>query len=209
MRKAVIFDVDGVIVFSEKAYQKRRAAFFEQNNVSVAQEVQDYFVGSNANDMFEQLFPEDIDKRTELLQAYKKFRQHYPMDYQEMFNPDILPTLDKLANKNIRMAVASSGPLENIYRILEVNQIKEYFELITSGDMFARSKPNPEIYQYTLSRLKLQPSDCLVIEDSTFGIEAARRANLTVAALKSPQFNIDQSQANYQIESPQQLLDLV
>ncbi len=209
MRKAVIFDVDGVIVFSEKAYQKRRAAFFEQNNVSVAQEVQDYFVGSNANDMFEQLFPEDIDKRTELLQAYKKFRQYYPMDYQAMFNPDILTTLDKLANKNIRMAVASSGPLENIYRILEVNQIKEYFELITSGDMFARSKPNPEIYQYTLSRLKLQPSDCLVIEDSTFGIEAARRANLTVAALKSPQFNIDQSQANYQIESPQQLLDLV
>ncbi|AOF49837.1 MAG: HAD family phosphatase [Tetragenococcus halophilus] len=209
MRRAVIFDVDGVIVFSEKAYQKRRAAFFEQNNVSVAQEVQDYFVGSNAYDMFEQLFPEDIDKRTELLQAYKEFRQHYPMDYQEMFNPDILPTLDKLASKNIRMAVASSGPLENIYRILEVNQIKEYFELITSGDMFARSKPNPEIYQYTLSRLKLRPSDCLVIEDSTFGIEAARRANLTVAALKSPQFNIDQSQANYQIESSQQLLDLV
>ncbi|MDN6344539.1 MAG: HAD family phosphatase, partial [Tetragenococcus koreensis] len=60
-----------------------------------------------------------------------------------------------------------------------------------------------------VSKLDLQPSDCLVIEDSAFGIEAARRANLSVAALKSQQFAIDQSQATYQIESTKQLLDLI
>ncbi|GEQ48742.1 HAD family hydrolase [Tetragenococcus koreensis] len=209
MKKAVIFDVDGVIVFSEKAYQKRRAIFFEKNGLPVSQEVQEHFVGSNAFDMFEQLIPADIKKREELLQAYQEFRRQYPINYQEMFNPDILSTLDGLVKKGIRLAVASSGPLENIYRILEVNQIKNYFELITSGEMFARSKPNPEIYQYTVSKLDLQPSDCLVIEDSAFGIEAARRANLSVAALKSQQFAIDQSQATYQIESTKQLLDLI
>lgn len=209
MRKAVIFDVDGVIVFSEKVYQKRRALFFEKNGLTVPKKVQEYFVGSNAQDMFEKLIPDDIKKRKELLQAYKEFRHQYPIDYQEMFNPDILPTLDGLVNKGLRLAVASSGPLENIYRILEANQIKEYFELITSGEMFARSKPNPEIYQYTVSQLELQPSECLVIEDSAFGIEAARRANLSVAALKSHQFAIDQSQATYQIQSAKQLLDLI
>jgi len=209
MRKAVIFDVDGVIVFSEKVYQQRRALFFEKNGLSVPQKIQERFVGSNAQDMFEQLIPDDRKKREELLQAYKEFRQHYPIDYKEMFNPDILPTLNGLVNRGLRLAVASSGPLKNIYRILEVNQIKDYFELVTSGEMFARSKPNPEIYQYTVSHLELQPSECLVIEDSALGIEAARRANLSVAALKSHQFVIDQSQATYHIDSTKQLLTLV
>ncbi|GMA48084.1 HAD family hydrolase [Tetragenococcus muriaticus] len=209
MRKAVIFDVDGVIVFSEKAYQKRRAHFFEKIGLPVSKKMQEQFVGSNAQDMFEYLVPNDEKKREKLLQAYKAFRGQYSLDYKEMFNSDVSPTLEKLANKNVRMAVASSGPLENIYQILEANRIKEYFELITSGEMFARSKPNPEIYQYTTEQLHLLPSDCLVVEDSKIGIEAARRANLPVAALKSHQFNIDQSQATYQIESTSQLLDLI
>lgn len=208
MKKAVIFDVDGVIVFSEKVYQKRRHIFFENHGLKVSAEMQEYFVGSNARDMFAQLIPEE-DRRKQLLADYAAFRETYPVDYQAMFNPDILPTLQDLAQKNVRLAVASSGGLKNIYKILRLNHIADYFEVVTSGEMFTRSKPDPQIYQHTVKQLGLHAEQCLAVEDSTFGIEAANGANVAVAALKSPQYEIDQSQATYQIHSTRQLLDLL
>ncbi|GMA53467.1 hypothetical protein GCM10025857_48240 [Alicyclobacillus contaminans] len=73
MRKAVIFDVDGVIVFSEKAYQQRRAHFFEKIGLPVSKKTQEQFVGSNAQDMFEYLVPNDEKS----VRNYYKLIKHF------------------------------------------------------------------------------------------------------------------------------------
>src|SRR5699024_5284173 len=208
MKKAVIFDVDGVIIFSERIYQKRREIFFEKNGLKLSEEEQEYFVGLNARAMFSQLIA-DSKKRQKLLTDYADFRDSYPIDYPKIFNPDLLSTFAALKEKNVRLAVASSGVLKNIHEILKVNQIADYFELVVSGEMFEHSKPHPQIYQHTVSQLGLLPEQCLAVEDSTFGIEAARKANVDVAALKSTQYQINQSQATYQIDSTKKILNLL
>lgn len=210
MKQAVIFDVDGVIVFSERVYQERRRAFFEQYGIIIDQETNDSFVGSNMKDMFQYLIPDDEKMRTELMKKYSNNRDNNSeIDYRELFNPDIPEILENLAQKDIRLAIASSGPLVGIEHILKVNQIDHYFEQIVSGEMFEHSKPNPEIYNHSVENLGVNPQKCLVIEDSKIGIEAAVRADLDVAALKSHQFEIDQSEATYQIHSVKEVLNLI
>lgn len=209
-KQAVIFDVDGVIIFSEREYQKRRKRFFKQNGLLVDQATNDLFVGSNAKDMFLYLVPDDESRRQELMQAYSWWQKaDQSIDYQKIFNPDIPDTLERLASKDLRLAIASSGPLRHIEMVLRTNHIDTYFEQIVSGEMFAHSKPNPEIYQHSVAELGLAPEKCLVVEDSEIGIEAAVRADLDVAALKSKDFVIDQSQATYRIDSTKELLQLI
>ncbi len=203
MKKAVIFDMDGVIVFSESHYCQRRKLFFAQHDILLTDEFQEKLVGSNSRDMFELLI-EDVEKRKWLLEQYAEFRANYPIDYREIFNAEMVSTLEALANKGIRMAVASSSSLETIQMILTENQILSYFELLVSGDKFQRSKPNPEIYQYTVKKLDLTPDDCLVVEDSSIGIFAAVNADLEVLAL-----NNDDPAATVSIQSVGEVLKYI
>jgi beta-phosphoglucomutase-like phosphatase (HAD superfamily) len=71
-----------------------------------------------------------------LIEQYAEFRANYPIDYREIFNAEMVRTLEALANQGIRMAVASSSSLETIQMILTENQILSYFELLVSGDKF-------------------------------------------------------------------------
>lgn len=184
MKKAVIFDMDGVIVFSESHYRKRRKLFFNNYGIPLTDEFQEKLVGSNSRDMFGMLV-EDPEKRAGLMEQYAAFRATYPIDYREIFNAEMVPTLEALAKRGTRLAVASSSSLENIRHILAENQILSYFELLVSGDLFQQSKPNPEIYHYTVNRLGLKTEECLVVEDSSIGIAAAVGANLDVLALNN------------------------
>lgn len=203
MKKAVIFDMDGVIVFSESYYRQRRKLFFAQHDIPLTDEFQEKLVGSNSRDMFELLI-EDVEKRKWLIEQYAEFRANYPIDYREIFNAEMVRTLEALANQGIRMAVASSSSLETIQMILTENQILSYFELLVSGDKFQRSKPNPEIYQYTVKKLDLTPDDCLVVEDSSIGISAAVNADLEVLAL-----NNDDPAATVPIQSVSEVLKYI
>lgn len=204
MKQAVIFDLDGVIVFSENLYQKRRRAFFQQHDIYLTDEIQTQLVGSNPKDMFQLLIPEDVKKRKRLMQEFTEFRANYSIDYRKLLNPEIESTLIKLANQHIRLAVASSAPLKGIQDTLEINGLLNYFELLVSGEMFEKSKPNPEIYHYTVGKLGVAPDQCLVVEDSTIGVSAALAADLEVAALNNPN-----AQATYHIQSTLDVLKYV
>jgi beta-phosphoglucomutase len=99
----------------------------------------------------------------------------------------------KQARERCRLAVASGGRRIQIDRALEGTAIQHDFEAIVSADDCAIGKPDPAIYQLTLQRLNartpvgtaLGPADCLVIEDSKAGIQAARAAGMTVLALST------------------------
>jgi beta-phosphoglucomutase-like phosphatase (HAD superfamily) len=73
--------------------------------------------------------------------------------------------------------------------------------VVTSGDQFKESKPNPEIYLHTMKELKVSPSECLIIEDSGYGIEAGVAAGATVAALRDDRYDLHQEKAHYHISS--------
>ena len=95
------------------------------------------------------------------------------------------------------MAIASSSHLAQIQNILTQCDIIQYFDLIVSGEQFERSKPDPTIYRHPLEKLGAQAKNAVAIEDSFFGIQAAKAAGISVIAYEEKRMHIDQSNADY------------
>lgn len=121
----------------------------------------------------------------------------------------IYPLLDWLKRRKIHIALASSSPRESIERYLTLLKIREYFELIVSGAEFKNSKPDPEIYRYTIKKLHATAAECLVVEDSIYGIIAAKQAGAVVAAKKDERFGQDQSGADYMVDDLLQIEGII
>ena len=109
--------------------------------------------------------------------------------YREIYAPIIEPTnglvsfLERLRTEGFICAVGSSGPRENVDFVLDKCGIRDYFEVLISGDMVTRCKPDPEIFLMAASRLGLQPEECVVFEDSVSGVAAAKAAGMKVVAV--------------------------
>lgn len=87
--------------------------------------------------------------------------------------------------------------------------LRKYFSLIVSGEQFKESKPNPEIYLYTIKELNVNKDEAIIIEDSSKGILAANRAGIKVLALKDDKFGLDQSQADIIINELNDIIKLI
>ena len=83
------------------------------------------------------------------------------------------------------------------------------FDYIISGESLKESKPNPEIYLKCLEHFNLSAKEAIVVEDSPYGIAAAKRAGLEVAAIKDYRFGMDQSLADYFIDNTDQIVQII
>ena len=106
-----------------------------------------------------------------------------------------------LKENGYKIALASSSQKSVIINALKTSNIIEYFDLITSGDQFKESKPNPEIYLYTINKLHSSKEETIIVEDSYPGIQSAINAGIEVLALKDDYFGIEQANANYIIDN--------
>ena len=212
MIQAVIFDRDGVIIDSEFEYLKQDFAFAKKKNPSIT--LPDLFgmVGSSREDAWSCMARAINNGQTwqELRDEFRADRDVYSeMDYRKIFRPEIPAILEQIHNMGLKLALASSTQMAIIERVLDENNIRSYFSVVVSGAQFKRSKPDPEIYHYTAAQLEVPESQCLVIEDSTFGITAASRAGMKIAALIDPRFSFDQSLADFRMNSLTEIPEII
>lgn len=211
MIKAVIFDMDGVIIDSEPVYLEKDLEFARTKNPDVV--LKDLFgmVGSSRKDAWSCMERAIHNGQTweELRDEYRDSRDVYSeMDYRRIFRPEIPDILAKLQQSGMRLALASSTGITIIERVLNENNIRSFFEVVVTGAQFQRSKPDPEIYHFTAAQLGLPEHQCLAVEDSTFGVTAASRAGMKIAALIDHRFHFDQSLADYRMESLNEVLKI-
>ncbi len=203
MIKAVIFDMDGVIIDSEGEYLKYLYEFVREKNPDVRLEELYGTVGTTKRDCWvvveaavktgetwEELHDEYLGRWAEIFSS---------VDYLSIFRPEVLEVMDQLKDMGLRLAVASSTNIEQVEKILTENKVAERLELMVSGSDFKRSKPDPAVYLHTAERMGLAPAECLVIEDSTVGITAGHNAGMTVAALIDERFCFDRSLADFEL----------
>ena len=112
--------------------------------------------------------PEEAEAR------YDAWAAVHPADYAALLNPGVRETVAELKGLGVRVALASSSPMDNIMHVLEVCGLSDAFEHVTSGEQFLESKPNPEIYLHTLDLLGLPATSCCCVEDSVPGIAAGK-----------------------------------
>lgn len=209
--KAVIFDMDGVIVDTEAFYQREERAFADEMGFDVSdREILD-LVGQS-HQTFQrvladwwsragrELTPEAAEK------TFRTWSALRPCDYKAILNPGVGDTIDELRSRGVRVALASSSPMENILAVLEACDLSDKFELIVSGKDFHESKPNPAIYLYTIEKLGLDASECCCIEDSVPGIAAGKAAGLIVYAKREQRFGFSQDRADAIIDQIPDLL---
>lgn len=211
MIKAVIFDMDGVIIDSEFIYLQYDLEFAKSKNPDVRIEELYNMVGATKQDAWEVMERAIHNGQTweEIRLDFKKRDIYKEMDYRAIFRPMIKPLLETLKEKGYKLALASSTHMEIIMRVVTENEIKDYFEVIVSGEQFVKSKPNPEIYRFTAGKLGVSEEECLVLEDSTIGITAASRAGMKVAALIDDRFGFDKSLSHYQVENVEDILGIL
>ena len=148
------------------------------------------------------LSPEEAEAR------YDAWAAVHPADYAALLNPGVRETVVELKGLGVRVALASSSPMDNIMHVLEVCGLSDAFEHVTSGEQFLESKPNPEIYLHTLDLLGLPATSCCCVEDSVPGIAAGKAAGLTVIAKREDRFGFSQELADAVVDSIADILAL-
>ena len=102
--------------------------------------------------------------------------------YPDILRKEVRPLLHELKQMGLQVALASSSSRECIEQVLTQCKIRELFDCIVSGHEFTHSKPDPEIYRFTMDKLRRKPEECLIVEDSTYGVQAGTAAGGVVAA---------------------------
>ena len=207
MKKAVIFDMDGVLVQSEKAYLDRRLAFFAQiNKTPGSLDIQDY-IGASDQKIWEILIPDDFSERDRLKQQYHNYREQHQLDFNKLLTTGVEMVFSALQQKNIRIAIASASNRREIEYMLKRCKLDDYVTQVISGEECSANKPDPDIYLQSLQKLHLSANEAVAVEDSVLGIQAAKAAGIYTGALQPPKYyTIDQSAADFKIKDLPELL---
>ncbi len=183
MDKALIFDMDGVIVNNDRYHCLSWMEFAKQHDKTVGfDEVKSWF-GSTNRTILENLFDNRLDPEQIVRMGREKeeiYRRMYAADIRPV---DGLPEFLGSLGGAYRIGVATSAPTENVEFVLRETGLRAYFEAITDESDIRKGKPDPEIFLKAAGKLGVNPSQCLVFEDSFHGIEAARSAGMHVVGL--------------------------
>lgn len=215
--KAVIFDMDGVLIHSEEIHTITKIKTLEKYGITATKEDCLKYVGRSAN----AFFGDFINKATSpvSIEEITQYKKDLYLDY--MLNKNYLKPIEgaekllkDLKDANIKIALASSSRKAIIEALLGKLDFLKYFEFILSGADLPKSKPDPTIYQLACEKLGKNPKDCVVIEDAAAGIMAAYTAGCYTIAYKNPDSgNQDLSLANEIVHSlneitPQKIISL-
>jgi len=185
MIKAIIFDFDGVIADSERIHRKSFNITLKQLGIVIPEKLyRERYVGLGSLSIMEDVFRTYnvkrsarfwVRKRMKVFRSLVRRGEVKPVKGFMRFNK----LLDRIGMKKI---VASGGYKANVSIMLKKLKLDREFQFISREDVKNR-KPNPEALLLAAKRLGVKPSECLVFEDSPYGVEAARRAGMRCVAL--------------------------
>lgn len=205
MIKAVLFDLDGVLAFTESFYNRRRAHFLQGRGV----DINENFDGTGSNDkkIWETLVPEDARLRVRLHAEYRSYSDKHPTPWKDVMNPQAKATISVLKEEGVKVAICSSSYRALIDEFSRTTGVSDLLDLVIAGEECSAYKPDPDIYLRAMEDLDVLPCETVVVEDSPLGIEAGVASGAFTCALIPPKgHSLDQGKAHLRIN---QLFDIV
>jgi len=187
--KAVLFDMDGVIIDSEPLHKRAYTEMFEEIGIEVSDEMYTKFTGRATLDICRQLKetfglsqrPEDLVKKKR-----DNFKKLFDLDGSLELITGVRDLIENYHNNHIKMVLASSATMETINWVLQRFDLDKYFLGKVSGAELKQSKPHPQIFELAAEISGEKRQNCMVIEDATSGILAANAAGIYCVAFRSP-----------------------
>lgn len=189
--KALIFDMDGLLLDTERLFMAIRAKVMADYGYIHRDE--DYFRtigtgGDNLMRILEEIYGSDYPAM-EISRDARRLQLEHMREYGAPVKDGIRELLEWTAGKTIPCCVATSSPSAAADEYLRLGGIRDYFAFIIGGEEISRPKPDPEIFLTACDRMGVAPDEALVFEDSENGILAAHRAGTHIVCipdLKSP-----------------------
>ena len=183
MKKAFIFDLDGVICFTDKYHFLAWKALADKLGISFDEKVNDRLRG--------------VSRMASLEIILEKSNVQYISD-------DVRETLETLKKLGYKLAIGSSS--KNTPLILEKTDARKYFDAVSDGNNITHSKPNPEVFLMGAEFLGLKPEECYIVEDAEAGIDAGVAGGFTTIGIgPAAKYN----KTDYPIEKFSDILRLV
>ena len=185
MIKAVIFDMDGLLIDSEPFWRMSQKRIFSKRGLNLVEDDFESFMGKRVDEVVEIIYSkkpwhdktqreiadEIVDGVIELIEE------------RGLALPGVEKTLKQLQEKKYKIGLASSSSLRIIKTVLKKLNFEDYFEVTHSAQFEEYGKPHPQIFISTAKMLDVSPSECLVLEDSFHGVIAALAANMKCVAI--------------------------
>lgn len=183
MKRGAIFDMDGTLFDTEKLYRKAwldvAAEFGEEKNYELPTAISGSNLGEESFKVIRRFYP-NIDAEAYLDRVLEEVRAAAERNLELMTGVEEI--LNFFQTAGVKMAVASSAPVEVIEKNLTRANLRGYFKVVVGGDKVVNGKPAPDIFLLAAKELNLPSSDCYVFEDSFNGIRSAAAAG-TVAIM--------------------------
>lgn len=185
--KAVIFDLDGVICFTDKYHYLAWKKIADGMGIYFDETINNRLRGVSRMESLE-IILERCDK--ELTQEEQQaLAEEKNKTYVELLgqmtekdlSSEVKETLDSLRKSGLKLAIGSSS--KNAKFILERLGLKDYFDAVSDGTNISKSKPDPEVFIKAAEFLHMTPAECLVVEDAKAGVEAAKAGGFDSAGL--------------------------
>ena len=188
MIKAVIFDLDGVIVSTDDCHYRAWKKMADEEGIYFDREINNRLRGvsrmASLEIVLEKANREYSEKEKQEMAERKN--NYYKELICELTPNDILPgaieTLEQLKENGIKIAIGSSS--KNTPIILKQIGLDNYFDAVSDGNNITHSKPDPEVFLKAAEMLGIAPEDCMIVEDADAGIEAGKRAGMKTLALQ-------------------------
>jgi len=186
--KAVIFDMDGVLVDTEDLWQQNEVALFAELGISLDKDMLEQTRGLVTSEMVAHWcdrFGIDSVDPEELIRRYDNHMLEQMRNGMPLME-GAREAIRFFAGKGLPVALASCSTHEHIDAVVGRNGLRDQFRLIISAAGVMPGKPHPEVYLHTARELGVEPSSCLAIEDTFFGVISAKAARMKVLALPNP-----------------------
>ena len=200
--KAIIFDQDGVLIDSEPIHFLALTKFFKEHGHQYELSIHESYFGYNAHNFFTKI-RENHGFNLEVEYMKTKSRPYiHEFEHQIQLMPNVHSALAELNLLVPQIGLATGTYRELTERNLNRLDLKSYFKDTICGDEVINGKPHPEIYLKAAEKLKVKPSECLVVEDSPAGIESAKKAGMSVVSyLAKHNIKADLTKADHQIQN--------
>ena len=185
MIKAFIFDLDGVLTDTAEYHYLAWKRLAEEEGIVFTRSDNEKLRGVSRRASLK-LILKGREITEEKMQEMMDRKNGYYRDYiKTVSEKDLLPgaleLLDRLKDKNYRLALASAS--KNAPEVVERLGIAHNFEVIADGNSVEKTKPAPDLFLYVSEKMNLPPAECLVVEDAEAGVEAAKAAGMTTIGI--------------------------